>query len=384
LVHADNLTISATTSGRITAASVAAAISDPAVSSFATKAGALGSVGTGGVAGVAAGASKVSSSSGSSTSGFSIDLAGSSSVSDVSLGTSAYISNGRVDKYTTASAVTTNTIVQALNDTILNNGAGAAAANLAGNSSPASAAIGGAIASAMSSNATRAYISSSTINNQSSVTVQALNGGSETVVALGVAGSSSANAVALSASVGIVTDSANAYIESSTITGQSSGVNRALEVDAYQATNVAIGGGSLYVAGGQVGIGIGLTYASIADPTGGNATDAHIRSTSISNYDTLLVMADSAGVIAAGAASGGAGSNGLSGAIVVSEVTPTTTAYIDSGATVTINVGGVTVLADSGAVSALDTALGNLVKKSNNNHLASDTCTVAGGTGGQN
>ncbi|MCS3760549.1 leukotoxin LktA family filamentous adhesin [Bradyrhizobium centrosematis] len=384
LVHADNLTISATTSGRITAASVAAAISDPAVSSFATKAGALGSVGTGGVAGVAAGASKVSSSSGSSTSGFSIDLAGSSSVSDVSLGTSAYISNGRVDKYTTASAVTTTTIVQALNDTILNNGAGAAAANLAGNSSPASAAIGGAIASAMSSNATRAYISSSTINNQSSVTIQALNGGSETVVALGVAGSSSGNAVALSASVGIVTDSANAYIESSTITGQSSGVNRALEVDAYQATNVAIGGGSLYVAGGQVGIGIGLTYASIADPTGGNATDAHIRSTSISSYDTLLVMADSAGVIAAGAASGGAGSNGLSGAIVVSEVTPTTTAYIDSGATVNINVGGVTVLADSGAVSALDTALGNLVKKSNNNHLASDTCTVAGGTGGQN
>ncbi|MET3322951.1 hypothetical protein ABIF54_000204 [Bradyrhizobium japonicum] len=35
-------------------------------------------------------------------------------------------------------------------------------------------------------------------------------------------------------------------------------------------------------------------------------------------------------------------------------------------------------------MSALDTALGNLVKKSNNNHLAEDTCTVAGGTGGQN
>ena len=97
-------------------------------------------------------------------------------------------------------------------------------------------------------------------------------------------------------------------------------------------------------------------------------------------------MADSASVIAAGAASGGGGAsaNGLAGAIVVSEITPTTTAYINSGATVSINVGRVTVLADSGAVSALDTALGNLVKKSNNNLLASDTCTVAGGTGGQN
>ncbi|MGX1141426.1 hypothetical protein AB7M11_005662 [Bradyrhizobium ottawaense] len=381
-VNVDNLTLSATTSGRITAAAVAAAVSDPASSSFSDKAGAAGAASTGGAAGVTTAAGKIGSTSGSSTSGFSLDLAGSSSVSDVSLVTSAYIRNTTVNKYTTTGAVVTNTIVQALNDTMLNNGSGSAALNLAGGSATG-AAIGGAIAAAMSNNATLAYIYGTTMNNQSSVTVQALNGGSETVVALGVAGSKS-NAASLSASVGIITDSANAYIESSTITGQSSGVNRALEVDAYQTTNIAIGGGSLYISGGQAGVGIGLTYASIADPTGGNATDAHIRSTSISNYDTLLVLADSASVIAAGAASGGAGSNGLAGAIVVSEISPTTTAYINSGATVSINVGRVTVLADSGAVSALDTALGNLVKKSNNNHLATDTCTVAGGTGGQN
>ncbi|QDP25202.1 leukotoxin LktA family filamentous adhesin [Bradyrhizobium cosmicum] len=383
-VNVDNLTLSATTSGRMTAAAVAASVSDPASSSFSDKAGAAGAASTGGAAGVATAASKIASTSGSSTDGFSLDLAGSSSVSDVSLGTSAYIRNTSVNKYTTASAVTTNTIVQALNDTILSNGSGSAAFNLAG-ASAQGAAIGGAIAAAMSSNATLAYIYGTTMNNQSSVTVQALNGGSETVVALGVAGSKS-NSASLSASVGIMTDSANAYIESSTITGQASGVNRALEVDAYQTTNIAIGGGSLYMSGGQVGVGIGLTYASIADPTGGNATDAHIRSSALSNYDTLLVMADSASVIAAGAASGGGGAsaNGLAGAIVVNEISPTTTAYINSGATVSINVGRVTVLADSGAVSALDTALGNLVKRSNNNHLASDTCTVAGGTGGQN
>ncbi|WP_441254224.1 leukotoxin LktA family filamentous adhesin [Bradyrhizobium sp. 613_E4_N2_2] len=383
-VNVDNLTLSATTSGRITAAAVAAAVSDPASSSFSDKAGAAGAASTGGTAGVTTAAGKIGSTSGSSTSGFSLDLAGSSSVSDVSLGTSAYIRNTTVNKYTTTGAVLTNTIVQALNDTMLNNGSGSAALNLAGGSATG-AAIGGAIAAAMSNNATLAYIYGTTMNNQSSVTVQALNGGSETVVAIGVAGSKS-NSASLSASVGIITDSANAYIESSTITGQASGVNRALEVDAYQTTNIAIGGGSLYISGGQAGVGIGLTYASIADPTGGNATDAHIRSTAISNYDTLLVMADSASVIAAGAASGGGGAsaNGLAGAIVVSEITPTTTAYINSGSTVSINVGRVTVLADSGAVSALDTALGNLVKKSNNNLLASDTCTVAGGTGGQN
>ncbi|MHC4048420.1 leukotoxin LktA family filamentous adhesin [Bradyrhizobium sp. 25ACV] len=381
-VNVDNLTLSATTSGRITAAAVAASISEPQASSFSDKAGAAGAGATGGAAGVATAASKIGSTSGSSTDGFSIDLAGSSSISDVSLGTSAYIRNTTVNKYTTTGTVVTNTIVQALNDTMLNNGSGSAALNLAG-ASAQGAAIGGAIAAAMSNNATLAYIYGTTMNNQSSVTVQALNGGSETVVALGVAGSKS-NAASLSASVGIITDSANAYIENSTITGQSTGVNRALEVDAYQTTNIAIGGGSLYISGGQAGVGIGLTYASIADPTGGNATDAHIRSTSISNYDTLLVLADSASVIAAGAASGGAGSNGLAGAIVVSEISPSTTAYINSGSTVSINVGRVTVLADSGAVSALDTALGNLVRTSNNNHLATDTCTVAGGTGGQN
>ncbi|UGX90714.1 leukotoxin LktA family filamentous adhesin [Bradyrhizobium barranii subsp. barranii] len=304
-VNVDNLTLSATTSGRITAAAVAAAVSDPASSSFSDKAGAAGAASTGGTAGVTTAAGKIGSTSGSSTSGFSLDLAGSSSVSDVSLGTSAYIRNTTVNKYTTTGAVVTNTIVQALNDTMLNNGSGSAALNLAGGSATG-AAIGGAIAAAMSNNATLAYIYGTTMNNQSSVTVQALNGGSETVVAIGVAGSKS-NSASLSASVGIITDSANAYIESSTITGQASGVNRALEVDAYQTTNIAIGGGSLYISGGQAGVGIGLTYASIADPTGGNATDAHIRSTAISNYDTLLVMADSASVIAAGAASGGAG-----------------------------------------------------------------------------
>lgn len=384
-VNTDNLTISATTSGRITSAAIAASISEPSLSSFADKANAAGAAATGGPAGIALAANKISSGSGSSTSGFTIDLAGSSSVSDVSLGTSAYIKNTSVNKFTTATAVNTNTIVQALNDTILSNGSGSAAANMSGGSSQG-AAIGAAIAAAMSNNATLAYISGTTMQNQMSVTVQALNGGSETVVALGVAGGTSANALALSGSVGIVTDSANAYIENSTITGFATGTNRAIEVDAYQTTNIAIGGGSLYLSGGKAGVGIALTYASIADPSGGNATDAHIRNTSISNYDSLLVLADSASVIAAGAASGGAGSNanGLAGAIVVDEITPTTTAYISSSATVNINVGRVTVLADSGAVSDLDTALGNLVKKSNSGHLASDTCTAAAGNGTAN
>jgi hypothetical protein len=132
LVNVDNLTISATTSGRITAAAVAAAISSPSLSNFADKASAAGAAAAGGPAGIALAVSKISSSSGSSTNGFTMDLAGSSSVSDVSLGTSAYIKNASVNKFTPTSAVTTNTIVQALNDTILSNGSGSAAANMSG------------------------------------------------------------------------------------------------------------------------------------------------------------------------------------------------------------------------------------------------------------
>ncbi|MBR1087140.1 leukotoxin LktA family filamentous adhesin [Bradyrhizobium manausense] len=376
----DNLSVSATTSGRITVAAVAAAISEPSLSNFAGKASAVGDAATGGAGGIAAGAAKIQQSSGASPEGFSIDLAGSSSVSDVSLATSAYILNAQLDRFTTTGAIAASTVVQALNDTRLNNGSGSAAANLAGSDGGASVALGAAIASATSNNATLAYMSGVTSNNQSSVTVQALNGGAETVVALGVSGSKG-NSAALSASIGIITDSANAYIANSTITGASSGVNRALEVDAYQTSDIAIGGGALYVSGGKVGIGLTMVYASISDPTGGKATDAHIRQTSISNYDSLLVLADDASVIVAGAASGGLATNGnaLAGAIVVDEISPTTTAYINSGSTVTISVGGVTVQADSGRVRPLDTALDDLVMKSNSNQLATDTCTTLSG-----
>ncbi|MBR1196473.1 leukotoxin LktA family filamentous adhesin [Bradyrhizobium sp. AUGA SZCCT0158] len=377
-VAANTLALSATTAGRITAASIAAAITSPTFSSFANKAEAVTDAATGGTAGIATGASKVSQKSGTSPDGFSIDVAGSSSVSDVSMGTSAFISGVTVNRFD-ASSTTARTLVQALNDTVLNNGSGSASANLAGSDSPSSLAIGGAIASAMSNNATLAYIDNTTINNHRSVSVQALNGGEQTVVAIAIAGSQGGNAAAVSASVGIITDSVNAYIQNSTINGVSGGTSRSVEVDAYQTSNIAIGGGSLYMAGGKGGIGVTMTYASIGDPTGGKAADAHIRSTSINNYDTLTVLSDNAGVIAAGGASGGVGGNGLGGAIVVSEITSSTTAYISSSATVNINVtGAVVVTADSVAISALDNALSDLVRESNNNQLASSNCGTSG------
>ena len=182
------------------------------------------------------------------------------------------------------------------------------------------------------------HLSGTTIYNQESVTVQALNGGQETIVAIAIAASNS-NSASISGSAGIITDSTTAYIANSTLSGVS-GSSGAIEVDAYQTSDIAIGGGSLYLAGGKGGVGIALTYASVADPSSGNAVDAHISATSISNYDTIAVLADNASVIAAGAASGGAGGNGAAGAIIVDQITPTTTAYISSTSTVTISVTG--------------------------------------------
>jgi hypothetical protein len=377
-IAVDHLAVSATTSGRMTAASIAGALSEPSVSDFASKAGAVGAAATGGADGVAIGMARISQSSGASGDSFTINIAGSSSISDVSLGTKASITGVTINRFT-ASSTGASTLVQALNDTVLNNGSGSAAANLAGSEASGSVAIAGAIAVAMSNNATVAYIDNTTINNHAAVSVQALNGGSETVVAIGIAASRSIS-IAIALSVGIITDSVNAYIQNSTLNGVSSGTSRAVEVDAYQTSNIAIGGGSLYVSGGKGGVGAGFTYASIGDPTGGTAVDAHIRGTSINNYDTLTVLGDNASVIAAGAASGGAGGNGAAGAIVVTDITTSTLAYISSSATVNISVtGNVIVTADSVAIASLDTALSNLVKASNANQLASDNCSTTGG-----
>jgi len=377
-INTDNLSVDATTSGRMTAVSIAAAISEPSVSDFASKASAVGGAATGGAAGAGLAASKITAGSGASSDGFSIDAAGSSSVTDVALATSAYIHNTTINRFTTT-ATTAKTSVQALNDTILDNGSGSASLNLAGSSASQSVAVGGAISVGMSNNATQAYISGTTIYNQESVTVQALTGGQETIVAIAIA-ASRANSASLSGSAGIITDSTTAYIANSTLSGVS-GSSGAIAVDAYQTSDIAIGGGSLYLAGGQGGVGVAMTYASVADPSSGNAVDAHISATSISNYDTIAVLADNASVIAAGAASGGAGGNGAAGAIIVDQITPTTTAYISSTSTVTISVtGAVGVTADSVDVSSLDTALANLVKPTSNGQLATDNCSSSSGS----
>lgn len=376
-VSTDSLVVNAITTGRITSASYAAAISDPAIANYANKMSALRTaqqqlkVNQGFISAKQA----FSRASAIPPDGFTLDAAGTSSVTDVALATSAYTSNVHINRLT-ANGTTATTTIQALNSVTLDNGAGAAAINLAGGSS-SSAAVAGAIAMAMSANSTTAYVSSTTISNMQSVSVQALNGGSEMAVAIGAAGSDEANSIAMSLSIGLITDSTQAYIANSTISGLSGG-SLGVSVVAYQTTNIEIGGGSLFISGGQAGAGLSLTYASIADPSGGNATDAHITGTAISNYNALTVLADNASIIGAGAAAAGGGeeTNSLAGAVVVDDITPTTMAYINNfSSTNTITIAGnVTVTADSADVASLDTVLAN------HSLAGSDTCVTSSGS----
>jgi len=380
LIKSNAVNVEARTSGRSTVASVAAALSDPtnppttlteklksAVKGPSSRPRS-GAVWSGGID-TAKQASQ--DAAGQAPGGFSLDAAGASSISKLGLSTNASIAGTRIVAVdnTSTSAVS----VLAVNNTINANGAGAAAMNLASNSSPMSTAISGAIATAIIENATTASITNTTISQARDVSVQALAAGEQTVVGIGMAvQASSANAASLSASVATVNDRVAAYMENSSVIGASSGTGRDVSVDAYQRTDIGIGAGSLYL-GGKGGLGIALTYAEIRDPSGGAAVDAHLTKTSISQMDTLTVLAISSARIGSGAAAGGGGpdSNGIAGAIVVNKIDPTISAAINPGPVNTLNqstitvTGDVTVRSDGTRISGFDAVLDGEVTRTN-------------------
>jgi hypothetical protein len=392
-VHSTALNVAATTSGRLYAVSAAAAVQDPTPSTPLTAqlkaaGNVLTAASTGDVIGAATALAQATTSSGGPA-GFSLQLAGSSSVTDSSLKTRAFISGGALD---TNGAQQTTTVI-ALNNSMLVNASGSAALSLGNPSGGTSAAVAGAIAVGLSDNQTQAYVENTTVANSAGLTVRALASGEETVIAIGLAASAASTSAgaSLSASVARIRDSVDAHVANSSITGFGSSAD--ILVDAYQTSNIAIGGGSLYL-GGKGGFGIALTYAEVIDPTGGAAVSATIANTSISSANRVEVYAGDAAAISAGAAAGGGGpdANGLAGAIVISHITPTIAASINSdgrgsAAIPVIDVGGgVTVTADSGSVSAYNAILANVVTQTNNgNAVSSDSgvdFTAAAANGG--
>ncbi|MCU4179932.1 leukotoxin LktA family filamentous adhesin [Bosea sp. BH3] len=352
LITANTVDVTATTEGRITVASAA---------------GVASGVGSGGgvedvladqlpdfMQDAAAAANSTSSSS------ISLTGAGTSSVALTTLGTSAWIDGAVIVAKDTDGLTTT---VTALNSTIAEVAAGSAAINMAGNDSPLSGALAGAVAVAQFDNSTDARIAASRLTGVYDTTVQALSGGRATIVGLGVAGASSnGGAIALSAALGLVTNRVAASIEDSIISAVAgNAASQVVRVNAYQSTDIGIGGGAAYV-GGQVGVGMALTYVDIRDPDGKDAVSAKVARSSLTGLDGLQVRATNASRIASSAATAGLGGNGLGGVFIINSVTPTTRAAItgESGSLVTVSAAGhVSVLADGGRIAAFDDLIGD-------------------------
>jgi hypothetical protein len=342
LITTASIAVEAATTGRITAASVAAAAADGAVAITLPPGTSKA------VRDLAASFSKQSSS------GPSLSAAGTAAVALTTMGTSAWIDGARLQKKDNAGLTTS---VRAINSTIIEVGSGAAAANLAGTSG-ASGAIAGAVAIGILDNSTDSRIDGSILTGAYDTSVQAIAGGRVTIVGVGLAVSAGGNgAAAISAAVGLVTNRVGASIANSAITGDTAtSVSKIASVNAYQTTDIGIGGGSAYL-GAQSGVGLSLSYASIGDPSGGDAVSATIRNSSLVNLNGLNVVASNSSRIVSGAVSAGLGGNGLSGAFVFNKVTPTTRAEISGtvGAVPTITISGdVVVTADSSRDATFD------------------------------
>jgi hypothetical protein len=343
LIRTDSLTVQAATTGRVIAASVAAAAID-----FYTSDGAIDFLGDDPF--FAKVASATSAQGGGSPS---LGLAGSAAMAATQLGTSAWIDGARIENRLQP----LSTAVRALNSSIIEIGSGSAALNLSNASAP-SAALAGAIAFAKLDNSTDAHIAGSTLTNIGNTSVQALAGGRITAVGLGLAGAPGGNgAAAMSVSLGLVTDRVSAAISDSTLLAGTFplGAN-AVAVNAYQTTDIGIGGGAAY-AGAKNGIGLALTYTEIADPDGEDAVSARVTRSRLDSVQSLSVTASGASRIVSSAISAGLGGNGLAGSLVFNTVTPTIRAMID-GSTATPGLittrGDVLVLSDGSRNATLD------------------------------
>ena len=197
-----------------------------------------------------------------------------------------------------------------------------------------------------------------------------------TAIGLGISVTSgSANdSTNISASVSYesLNDGVNASIDGSTIQGTSSASTGTVQINADQETNVGIGGGSLYVSAGSGNgnaLGIALTYAEIADPSGGLAVSASLSNSSVTDDGSISVVALDQSRILSGAATAGLGNNtttGVAASVVVNSIRPTDFADItgvpaasgDAAVTGGIKVSGDVIVESSGGSSA---SLDNLI-----------------------
>lgn len=290
---------------------------------------------------------------------FGLGISGSASVNLTKLSTDAHVQGVTVDKKTDATSVTVN----ALNQTDLISASGAGALASAKNSSSKfNAGIAGAVAYSAIGNQTKAWLLDDAVNNAGDVAVQALSGGSEITLGLGLSvntsgsGSTSISGAG-SFSLSRIRNTTNSQVTNSTLTASTTNPG-AMDVAAYDHTDIGAGGGSLAV-GGKTGVGVAVTYADI-----GNTTSAALLGGSVDGFDSVSVAGLTASRIADGAATAqvGSNSNGLEGAFVVNLIHNTTSGNIgshDAALTTVSNTHGAVNVTGSGTapVAAYDARL---------------------------
>ncbi|MGC9259152.1 MAG: leukotoxin LktA family filamentous adhesin, partial [Phycisphaerae bacterium] len=259
----------------------------------------------------------------------SIGVAGSFTFNVAELTTKAWVSDATLAGLNGAAI---NPTVQALNYTGLISASGGASLVMANNpSSTNSAGIAGAVAFDLIDNTTSAYITDSTLSDIGALNVNALTGGFEVSVGLGLAvnTSSSENNVAAAVSLSLPedTNTTSAYIENSTVTG-ASGTTSSMNVTAYDQTLIGVGGGSFYGTSGEGGgAGVVFTISSI-----NNTVSAYLDGVDATEFDTVDVQALDASQIYGGALMIGAAPSGIAinGGFVINFITDQTSASIDA------------------------------------------------------
>lgn len=290
---------------------------------------------------------------------FGLAVAGASAVNLVNLGTHASIQDGSTVEM---SAAATGASVKAVSDVDITAAAGAAALARANNpSSQASGAIAGALAYNDIGNTTEAYIKGSTLTNATDLSVTALAGGEQLSVGIGASANVSSSkpdraaAIAGSVSLSFAANKISARIEDSSITGQSTGSGRDVQLTAYDRLYLGTGAGSLTI-GGRAGIGAAVSYSEISD-----TTEAVVSNSSITNYDSALVNAFTSTRIGAGggmaAVTTTANGASLAGSFVLTEINNTVRAQVKSNSVITVSGSIGVKAADTTGIAALSTII---------------------------
>lgn len=287
---------------------------------------------------------------------FGLAGAGSAAVNDVTLVTRAKLAGVKVEQGDGSPAQLT---VRGVSDLDIVTASGAAAFTRANNPSQnKSAAVTGSVSVNLIDNTVEGLIDNAELVDTGDVTVQALAGGEQLSIAIGVAINASSqsqqNSVSAtgSLSLSIIDNTVRAALNSTDLTG-ATGSGRDLDVTAYNRMFIGTGGGTLAI-GGKTGAGGAVTYSDVA-----NIVTAEIAGGSaVSGVDTVKVRGFNATEIGAGAAHGQASAsnnaNAVGGAVVITEIENDTTARISGLSSVTATTSVDVLAQDRGAEAGLE------------------------------